>query len=647
MTHAARTGFALALAAAAGVYQAVIASSPTNDDFMHVVLAQQVAAGDWPVRDFFDTGLSLMVWLSVAAQALVGYRLGAEAVLVAAMLAVSSFLVFRLVHRLSGSTTAAALSALLLMVAGLRGYSYPKVIVYAVGATLWWEYVWTPGRGRALALGAWTAAAFYFRPDHGAYMAVGVILAMLAAHGASRVSMLRLATAGGVTLALVAPFLVFVSAVVGLVPYVQGGLLVADAQHNRMNSHSWPAWPVRTPADVVRLDPASEFAPVVGVRWSAASPVAERDAVLARYGLTPVSSEDGGLVQQVRMSAAAVDQVRAFINEPIVEDTSGIERSQGAISEAAWPFWQRWRFSQPWLRIRLFPGVDEQSRAGEAVAALFFTLPVVAMAASPWLSAALPARPALFQMSLFAVFALVAVTGLTREPYNVRAVDGVVMPAILFGCCLAALWRAARQGRPARRAALGLAAVALALLVVKSVAVAGEFADRVRWLAGDFRSMPRLQGAWQEVGARLWTAPPLRFWDDQREPATLQLARYAQACVPARDRLLVLWFAPEVYYYADRLMASRNLAYVPGYEVPHEQEMTLAKVRRFAPPLVFADADLDLATRAIVPGVVDYVHQAYVEGPSVEEEGRRYAILVRRDAPVVRWYGEGRWPCFV
>ena len=87
----------------------------------------------------------------------------------------------------------------------------------------------------------------------------------------------------------------------------------------------------------------------------------------------------------------------------------------------------------------------------------------------------------------FGLFGVVTAFGLMRLPYDVRAVDDVTIPAILFGCCVAALWRTAFARRGVLRVVLALAAVMLAALTFKSVAVAGEFPSRVAWLTGEGR----------------------------------------------------------------------------------------------------------------------------------------------------------------
>ena len=148
------------------------------------------------------------------------------------------------------------------------------------------------------------------------------------------------------------------------------------------------------------------------------------------------------------MANQAPKTVRDLINEPIVADTTGIDRSRSAIPWSTWPIWERLRFSQWWLRVRLFGGVDEQSAAAEAVAALFYVLPlVVAVVAFPWLQRYLSADATGFRLVAFALFGVVTAIGLMRSPYHVRAVDNAVVPAVLFGLCVSALWRTARASR--------------------------------------------------------------------------------------------------------------------------------------------------------------------------------------------------------
>ena len=44
------------LAVFAAAWHAFLMTAATNDNFLHLTLAKQWLAGDWPVRDFFDQG---------------------------------------------------------------------------------------------------------------------------------------------------------------------------------------------------------------------------------------------------------------------------------------------------------------------------------------------------------------------------------------------------------------------------------------------------------------------------------------------------------------------------------------------------------------------------------------------------------------
>ena len=250
---------------------------------------------------------------------------------------------------------------------------------------MWWAYVKEPTRLKALALGAWVAAAFYWRADHGVFISGGRSgdgmrsrrqpAGNNQACGGSR-SVATCGLAGSDSRGVNS----------GPSVLLTNGAAIVNAQHTATSSHTWPKWPIRGVRDVIRLDGPEEFAPVVGLRWTEDSSAEARAAVLAKYGLTPLS-DDGPQVQVVRMSEQSSGAVRGLINEPIVADTNGIdlERTQNSHGPT-FPLWQRLRFSRWWLRFRVFTGVNEHGNAGEAVAAIFYTLPlIVILAAAPWL----------------------------------------------------------------------------------------------------------------------------------------------------------------------------------------------------------------------------------------------------------------------
>jgi len=640
---------AAALVALAAVYHGLLVSVPTNDNFMHLALARQVLGGEVPVRDFFDGGLPLMYLLSALSEQVVGYRLLSEALLVGALSAVSVYLVYRCTFELTASRTAACLAALLVVLAAPRGYPYPKLVVYAGAAALWWGYVRAPGTRRLVALGLWTAVAFYWRADHGVYVAVGVPLAILAAQGPTRAAAVATATAGGVALALVLPFLIFVQTEMGLLAYAQTGYLQGQYEHVK-ERHAVPDWPIRTPSDVARVGAAEEYAPVIGIRWTPGSPEGARRELLARYGATPIG-QDGPDTERVRLSDISRDTLRRLIDAPIVEDTAGVDRGAAILLAGAWSRpWHRWQFAHAWLRVEPFPAVADVTAAGEAVAALWYLVPLAfALLALGPLRRCLVDGVTPGAVVAFAAFGLVVDVGLLRTPYAVRAVDAVVLPVIMLGCLLAVAARSVEhRGAGMRVPVVGLAAFC-AVLVLRSVAVAGDLDARAGWLTGEWSFGARARGAWSDAWARLSASPPIAYWEDRPAGADLQLARYAHACVPESDRILVLWFAPQIYYYADRLMAHRHVVFVPAWrDLPHEEPMTLAKIERYDPPVV-------LATRAVLeaeateshPRVVEHVRTAYDVADTFEDDGQEYVVFARRGRPVLREYGPRGWPCYV
>ena len=84
---------AATIALLTALHKILYASVLVNDDFMHRAYAGQLLAGELPIRDFFDYGMVLMYVASAVSQMLFGYRLLAEAVVIGAMVGISSFVV--------------------------------------------------------------------------------------------------------------------------------------------------------------------------------------------------------------------------------------------------------------------------------------------------------------------------------------------------------------------------------------------------------------------------------------------------------------------------------------------------------------------------------------------------------------------------
>ena len=632
----------IVIALAAGLHKGILASTPVNDDYQHLAYARQLFLGDLPLRDFWDLSTTLQEVVSAASQLVFGNRLLAEAVVIGVATAVAVYLAYRILQQVTGSTFIAAICAALFIIAVPRAYAYPKWIVYALAAWLWWNYVWWPSTQKAIAAGLSTAAAFYWRHDHGVLVAVGVVLGMIAAHGFSRLAVRRTLIAGAVALAVTLPYLVFAAIEIGPVNLARMEMTAFHDEHGRAAALQWP---LRAGGDFLRSEPAESYAPEMTIRWQADSSPATRSAALARHGLTEIAA-DGPQAQRVRLSRRSIGSLKAVIEDPLVEDTAGVERGSAAFSWTQWRPWDRVRFNVPWLRFTVLPGIDQQIVAGVAAAMILHTMPLLAaLLAGPTLRRRLPPAVTPRSLLLFAVFAEAVNVGLLRDPYESRAADAIVLPLILFGVFLSILLRSTYPAIV--KWPLRVAALLLMVLAAKSFAVAGDFGDRIAWLIGEGQSLERAQGAWSEVAARLRASPPSEFWSGNTGPVSMRLAKYIRRCTAPSDRILVLWFAPEIHADANRLMAGRYLYYFAEFrDIADEQRREVEKVIRAAPRVVLANRNNYQAAVTAFPALIRHIESEYVPAASFDEDGDRYSILIRKGSPPPEPDTLTGWPCF-
>ena len=220
----------------------------------------------------------------------------------------------------------------------------------------------------------------YWRPDHGTYVAAGLVLASVAVHGLQRPAVVRAARSGDDAGARRAVSALRAGGRRPACIRARGTVrCTAQAEHARQGVHQWPL--LRFGAGVFEVEPAARFTPTIGIRWQADSSLESRREILARYHLTPLPSDDGSS-QRVKLSQRGLENLRAILNENIVDDTAGIDRSTATLPSSSWPAWDRWSFRIALLRLRVLPSLDRHTRASEIVVALFFALPIVLAAAA-------------------------------------------------------------------------------------------------------------------------------------------------------------------------------------------------------------------------------------------------------------------------
>ena len=201
---------AATLAALTVAWRALTFTGFTNDQYVHLALAQQVLLGDWPLRDFHDPGMTLMYLVSAGAWRLFGDAVGVEWAIAAASFAAGSALAAVAATRLSRSAAIAALVTVLLVLLSPRDYSYPKVVLYAIAGVLIVVTAERPTRGRIVSLGVLSSVAFLFRHDHGVYIGLAALATVVMSSGGSPAPLVRHVTILATTvLASLSPWLLY------------------------------------------------------------------------------------------------------------------------------------------------------------------------------------------------------------------------------------------------------------------------------------------------------------------------------------------------------------------------------------------------------------------------------------------------------
>jgi hypothetical protein len=254
--------------------------------------------------------------------------------------------------------------------------------------------------------------------------------------------------------------------------------------------------------------------------------------------------------------------------------------------------------------------------------------------------------------------------GFLRDPLDVRLADAsavtLVLAAWLVGQILpaTALRRSETPRIPWRRAwphsmvpvivaTIALAAMAATFLSAAELGSLQRTLEKTRVVDG-----PR----WVVVGAlrnmrELSARPPIDGWlaagDEQRE--LKQLTSYVRECTEPDDRLLVTWFAPEIYFYAERRFAAGLAFFYRGFfSSPAEEEVALARLRAQHVPIVLAQAgQYEESFAREHPRLAAHLADRYVvAGEISDDDGQRYRVLADRRAVPVRAIPPWSLPCY-
>ena len=618
----------------------------TNDQFVPLARAQHILRGELPVRDFFDPGVFLQNYTSAAALSLSGGTLLGEAASTIFFISLGAALTYVMATRLARSWIIGAAATATAVATFPRLYNYPKVFLFVLAIACAWRHQRAPTRGSLCVIAAVTAVAFLFRYDLAVYIGVSVIAFLAVLHwprsGAGwRPLAFSLGWYGGVTIVLLLPLLFFIQSVVGIPRYLAG--LSSQAREITTLRVNVPALRFDWAAPLVLIDPPSERR--IHVRWKTGVGEEERRQREQKYGLSrPIADE--GTTFSYMVTNSDRDNISALVADPAVDDTNGIDRERGELAIRESPF-RRAQRSIPLLRMDLAPGVLTFTNA---VAWLYYaTLALPILAVATLIGRRLYSHAALDRAddraTVVMLITLCAIVGqsLVRESPETRLPD-IAAPMAVLGAWVAGVWirRDMRHFRARMAATLAFGCVTL-----WSAAAFGELGGRFV-TTGVLAGRGGVQERFEKVNEYLGTSPPIDGWYDNGSVALRTLAQWLRACTTPTDRLLVLGWAPDLYFFADRPFAGGQVYLYPGWHSSAaDQELTVERLKRQRTPVAISPVDGEVATRLTFPIVAAYVDQNYTHAMrSRFDSAWEYDVLVRRDISPVRTYEPLQLPCY-
>ena len=120
-----------------------------------------------------------------------------------------------------------------------------------------------------------------------------------------------------------------------------------------------------------------------------------------------------------------------------------------------------------------------------------------------------------------------------------------------------------------------------------------------------------------------------------------QVVRYASECTEPLDRLLVTWYAPEIFFGAKRRFAGNQWLYIDYQNSLEQQREVLGQMQEQRIPLVFARPGEPLFA-GLWPLLAEHVESAYVQVGSLDGA----TVYVDRSREPVRASSFEGLPCF-
>jgi hypothetical protein len=605
----------------------------SNDHFAHLSRAQQILMGEWPVRDFVETGFPLMSLLSAGAQVVLGPGLHSELLFIAAVYGISIALLAGVAARLSGWASAGAVAAVLIVLASPLSYSYPKFLPYAMVFVALAAFAHRPSRVRAAAVGIAVGIAFLLRHDHGVILGGAGLLALVLHPEPWRVRRAALVSLCLGAAALIVPYLAWVQAYEGVAAYMRDGIAFSQRESSKADwSFPRPSLDRRMPLVAWTRLADPPHAPAINIRWApAASDALQRQREQA-LGLTRTQTE-GERTWRYELSRTDPDALRAIVKDQLVEDTQGIDRRAFALLDPPRASWAS-RVVIPLPAPGL--NVPENAAVGLFYLAWGWALAGAVMVALSWTR-----EPAALRTCLLLLVLVQVGMNLTmlRDPLTSRVRDVLAPMAILMA--LAVSWRAAAASTSGLRLFRSLSVV-IAMMTLIAAAAVGSF--------GTVLASTGVTRGWHGVVDRMaaihleFAPPHERTGRQDRAP----MVQYLAACAPPGTRLLTVAFAPQLFFYTGHAFAAGQVALIPGYSTtPRADAEMVTRLSRQDVPFVILDRAFENEMQASWPRLTAIVRTNYTRALSVTEHLQTVDVLADRRRMPRGTFGEQQSPCFV
>jgi hypothetical protein len=130
---------------------------------------------------------------------------------------------------------------------------------------------------------------------------------------------------------------------------------------------------------------------------------------------------------------------------------------------------------------------------------------------------------------------------------------------------------------------------------------------------------------------------------------TLGIVNYVRACTAPHDRVMIGWFAPEVFYFSGRGFAGGMSVYFGGHwSRPDAQQVTMRRLQQESVPVAVLDVSYEEEFRRDYPLIDALLHTRFrpVAETSFDDPVGTYRLFVRTDEIASSTWGPRQLPCF-